>query len=138
MVRSMNSSMLNHSMAVHSDGQIEVMSGKTAPRIDPTSGSKGEHPDVGHVTVLRRGRHADGLPRYVAVPSPLYAIQSTYLGLDCKAFSVSDPSRPGFAPHALATDGEARGLDARRTPLARLDEVRRDAEGMRGEANAGL
>jgi len=116
---------LNHSMAVHSDGQIEVMTGKTPPRIDPTSGSKGEHPDIGHVTAHRRGRHAEGLPRYVAIPSPLYATQPTYLGLDYKAFSVSDPSRPEFAPLGLAVDGAARGLDARRTLLARLDEVRR-------------
>jgi uncharacterized protein (DUF1501 family) len=116
---------LNHEMAVHSDGQIEVMTGKTPSRIDPTSMSKSEHPDIGHITGQRRGPHPEGLPRYVAMPSPLYATRPTYLGLDSKAFAVSDPSRPGFAPLGVALDGAARGLDDRRTLLVQLDDARR-------------
>src|SRR5262249_37251720 len=119
---------LNHEMAVHSDGQIEVMTGKTPARIDPTSNSKSEHPDVGHITAHHRGRDAEGLPRYVAIPAPLYATPPNYVGLDCKAFSVSDPSLPGFAPLGLALDGAARGLDGRRALLTCLDERRRAAD----------
>src|SRR5262249_11126904 len=103
---------LNHEMAVHSDGQIEVMTGKTPARIDPTSTSKSDHPDIGHITGHRRGPHREGMPHYVAIPSPLYATRPAYLSLDSRAFAVSDPSRPGFAPLGVAVDGAARRLDA--------------------------
>src|SRR5262249_14769939 len=116
---------LNHEMAVHSDGQIEVMTGKTPPRIDPTSNSKSDHPDIGHITGDRRGFHPAGLPRYVAIPSPLYATRPTYLGAGSKVFVVSDPSVSRMASLGVAVDGAARGLDARRLLLAQLDEARR-------------
>ncbi len=115
---------LHHTMAVHSDGQIEVMTGKTPTRIDPTSNSKSDHPDIGHITGHQRRPHPEGLPRYVAIPSLLYATRPTYLGTDAKAFLVPDPSRPGFSPLSVAVDGPARGLDARRQLLSELDEAR--------------
>jgi uncharacterized protein (DUF1501 family) len=115
---------LNHAMSAHSDGQIEVMTGKTPARPDPTSTSVGDHPDVGHVVSERRGLGPWGLPRYVAIPSPLYATRPGYLGLGHKSFVTGDPSQPGFAPMSLAVDGGARALDARGRLLAGFDAVR--------------
>ena len=78
---------LNHTMSAHSDGQIEVMTGKTPLREDPTSQSIGDHPDIGHIVSQRRGPHPEGLPRYVALPQPLYATRPTYLGAAHQAFA---------------------------------------------------
>jgi len=119
---------LNHTMAVHSDGQIEVMTGKTPAQIDPTSNSKSDHPDIGHIVSHRRGPHPEGLPRYVTIPSPLYATRPSYLGAGVKSFALSDPARPGFAPLKVAVDGPARGLDDRRRLLSQFDEARRGVD----------
>ncbi len=127
---------LHHEMAVHSDGQIEVMTGKTPPRIDPTSNSKSDHPDIGHITSHRRGSRADGLPRYVAMPSPLYATQPTYLGTGVRPYTIADPTQPGFSPLGVAVSGPARNLDGRKDLLARLDAARRSIDRRAGEAEA--
>jgi hypothetical protein len=119
---------LNHEMSSHSDGQIEVMTGKTPPRPDPTSRSQSDHPDIGHILSHRRQPHPEGLPRYVAIPSPLYATRPTYLGQGYKAFALSDPARPGFAPFRIAVDGAARQLDARKHLMAQLDAVRQELD----------
>jgi len=116
---------LNHEMSAHSDGQIEVMTGKTPARPDPTSTSVGDHPDVGHIASERRGPHPEGIPRYVAMPSPLYATSPRYLGEDHKAFAISDPSASLYMPIKVVVDGEARTLDDRRRLLGHLDELRR-------------
>ena len=39
----------HHAMSSHSDGGIQVMTGKTPTVPDPTSTSKSTHPDFGHI-----------------------------------------------------------------------------------------
>ena len=39
----------HHTMASHSDGGIQVLTGKTPLVADPTSQSKSDHPDLGHL-----------------------------------------------------------------------------------------
>lgn len=119
---------LTHTMSVHSDGQIEVLTGKTPARIDPTSQSRSEHPDLGHIANERLQPRPDGLPRYVAMPSAPYATRPAYLGAGRAAFVPGDPSRPGFAPLRVAVDGAARSLDNRRGLLADLDHLQRRAD----------
>jgi hypothetical protein len=129
---------LNHEMSAHSDGQIEVMTGKTPARPDPTSTSVGDHPDIGSIVSERRGLHPAGLPRYVAVPRPLYATRPTYLGSGHRSFVVGDPDRPGYVPLSLAVDGEARILDNRRNLLDRFDAIRRDLDDRAASPGNGL
>ncbi|QDV36424.1 DUF1501 domain-containing protein [Tautonia plasticadhaerens] len=119
---------LNHAMSVHSDGQIEVMTGKAPTKVDPTSQSRGDHPDLGHITSHLRGLHPEGMPRYVAIPSALYATRPTYLGPGHAPFTVSDPSRDGFDPLKVAIDGGARSLEDRRGLLRQLDVLRRGVD----------
>jgi uncharacterized protein (DUF1501 family) len=83
------------------------------------------HPDIGHIASATRGAHAAGLPRYVAIPSPLYATRTRYLGEDHQAYVVQDPSAPGFAPVHVAVDGEARSLEKRLLLLEQLDACKR-------------
>src|ERR1041384_5910472 len=40
---------LHHEMASHNDGSIEVLTGKTPAKADPTSTAKSEHPDLGMI-----------------------------------------------------------------------------------------
>ena len=40
---------LHHTMSSHNDGSIEVLTGKTPTRPDPTSTAHSEHPDFGMV-----------------------------------------------------------------------------------------
>ena len=44
-------------MSSHTDGGIEVLTGKTPVRPDPTSQSKSEHPDVIVMDVVMPGRN---------------------------------------------------------------------------------
>ncbi len=118
---------VHHEMSSHSDGGIEVLTGKTPARPDPTSTSRSEHPDLGHVASRLRGPHADGLPQYVALPNKLYMTQPAYLGLAHSAFAAGDPSSPSYAPPNLqlvaGVDGSR--LDDRRTLLDQFDRMRR-------------
>lgn len=41
---------LHHTMSAHNDGSIEVLTGKTPARPDPTSTALSDHPDFGMVT----------------------------------------------------------------------------------------
>ena len=51
---------LHHTMSSHNDGSIEVLTGKTPARADPTSTAYSEHPDFGMVASKVRGLRADG------------------------------------------------------------------------------
>ena len=106
---------VHHGMTSHTDGGIEVLTGKTPDRPDPTSQSVGRHPDFGSVASKARGPHPDGLPRYVALPRKLYMTQPAYLGVQHGAFSAGDPSRPGWAPPSLrlAAGADGRFLERR-------------------------
>ena len=46
---------LHHTMSSHNDGSIEVLTGKTPARPDPTSTAQSEHPDFGMVASRLRG-----------------------------------------------------------------------------------
>ena len=85
---------LHHSMTSHSDGGIEIMTGKTPVRPDPSSSSKSEHPDLGSVASKLRGDHPLGLPRYVSIPREPYMTRPAYLGLQHASFEVADPGAP--------------------------------------------
>jgi len=116
---------LHHTMSSHTDGGIEVLTGKTPSRPDPTSTSKSEHPDLGSVLSKSRGIGASGVPPYVAVPNKLYMTRPTYLGLHHGAFDAGDPSANRYAPLArIAAGAEGRGLDDRRGLLRQLDRLR--------------
>ena len=117
---------VHHTMSSHSDGGIEVLTGKTPTRPDPTSTSKSEHPDLGSIAAKLRGPHPDAVPRYVAIPQPLYMTRPAYLGLHHGAFAIGDPSRPDFKPPSLqlAAGIEGKGLDDRRGLIRQLDRLR--------------
>src|SRR5262249_3143737 len=59
---------LHHTMSAHNDGSIEVLTGKTPIKPDPTSTAFSEHPDFGMITGRLRGPRVDGLPHYVRIP----------------------------------------------------------------------
>lgn len=121
---------VRHAMSSHSDGGIEVLTGKTPTRPDPTSTSKSEHPDLGSIASRAHGMHPRAIPRYVAIPAPTYMTRPAYLGVHHGPFVVGDPSSPDFKLPALqlATGTEANGLDDRRTLLRQLDLFRADLD----------
>lgn len=121
---------VHHEMSSHSDGGIEVLTGKTPTRPDPTSTSVSEHPDLGHVASRLRGLHPDGLPQYVALPYKLYMTQPAYLGLAHGAFAAGDPSSPSYTPPNLQLVAGVDGyrLDNRRMLLERFDRLRRELD----------
>jgi uncharacterized protein (DUF1501 family) len=126
---------VHHTMTSHSDGGIEVTTGKTPARPDPTSTSVGAHPDFGHVASKARGTHPAGLPRYVAVLGRLYMTQPAYLGLSHAPFLVGDPSQGSYLPPGMrpspAVDGRRR--EERRGLLRQFDGLRADLDA-RGNA----
>jgi hypothetical protein len=117
---------VHHTMSSHSDGGIEVLTGKTPTRPDPTSTSHSEHPDFGHVASRVRGMHPNALPRYVGIPGPQYMTRPTYLGLHHSAFASGDPSNAGYAPPHLTLARGVNGLrlDDRSGLLDRFDRLR--------------
>lgn len=117
---------VHHTMSSHTDGGIEVLTGKTPTRPDPTSTSKSEHPDLGSIAARLNGPHPDAIPRYVAIPQPLYMTRPAYLGLHHGAFAIGDPSKADFKPPALqlAAGVDGRLLDDRRGLIRQLDRLR--------------
>ena len=117
-------------MASHNDGSIEVLTGKTPTRADPTSTATSEHPDFGMIASRQRGPAPGGLPQYVGIPSPPFMTKPNYVGLSHKGFSTGDPSLPTFAPPNLHLSG---GINAgrfhdRRSLLTQFDAWRRDVD----------
>ena len=116
----------HHTMSSHSDGGIEVLTGKTPSKADPTSQSKSEHPDVGSVSSKWRGMSTAAAPPYVAIPNKLYMTRPTYLGLHHGPFEAGDPGGDKYVPPVgrLSTGIDGQGLDDRRSLLRQLDRVR--------------
>jgi hypothetical protein len=83
----------HHTMSAHNDGSIEVLTGKTPTRPDPTSQAHSEHPDFGMITSRLRGLRADGLPNYIGIPHQPFMTGPAYLGLNYKAFGT-DAAKP--------------------------------------------
>ncbi|MBI5761420.1 MAG: DUF1501 domain-containing protein [Planctomycetales bacterium] len=121
---------LHHEMASHNDGSIELLTGKTPSKADPTSTAKSEHPDFGMFTSRVRGAHAQGLPQYVGIPRQPFMTQSVYLGMSHQAFATGDPSVKDFRPPNLTIDAGTNGLrlDDRRGLVTQLDRLRRDLD----------
>ncbi len=118
---------LHHTMSAHNDGSIEVLTGRTPARPDPTSTAFSEHPDFGMVASRVRGLRGDGMPRYVGIPKQPFMTRPTYLGVAHSAFATGDPSAPDFRPPALKLVGGVNGrrLDDRRGLLRQFDGFRR-------------
>lgn len=121
---------LHHEMSAHNDGSIELLTGKTPSKADPTSTAKSEHPDFGMFTSRVRGLPADGLPQYVGIPRQPFMTQPVYLGMSHQAFATGDPSVGNFRPPNLTIDAGLNGsrLDDRRGLVAQLDRLRRDID----------
>ena len=125
---------LHHSMSAHNDGSIEVLTGKTPARPDPTSTSLSEHPDFGMVASRVRGIRADGMPRYVGIPRQPFMTRPTYLGLAHSAIPVGDPSASEFRLPSLTLAGglDGRRLEDRRGLQEQFDGLRRGLDGRGG------
>ena len=121
---------LHHTMSSHNDGSIEVLTGKTPAKADPTSTAVSEHPDFGMVASKVRGLRADALPQYVGIPTQPFMTRPAYLGLAHKAFAAGNPAAPSYAPPNLTLAGglNAQGLDDRKALLAQFDTLRRDVD----------
>ncbi len=121
---------LYHEMSAHNDGSIEMLTGKTPTRPDPTSQARSEHPDLGMITSRVRGPRPDGLPQYVGVQRAPFMTMPNYLGVAHKAFETGDPSRDGFAPPnlTLAAGVDLGRLEDRKGLVGQFDRFRRDLD----------
>ncbi len=88
---------LHHTMSSHSDGHIEVLTGKGPSRPDPGSNNHSEHPDFGMIASKLLGARRRGMPPYIGLPHPPLYTQPTYLGVEHKPFVGASGSfaRPG-------------------------------------------
>ncbi len=121
---------LHHTMSAHNDASIELLTGKTPAKPDPTSTSRSEHPDFGMFASKLLGGRPDGLPRYVGIPRQPFMTQPTYLGISHSAFATGDPSKEGYRPPNLSLSAGVDGhrLDDRRGLLAQFDRMRREVD----------
>lgn len=128
---------LHHDIGIHSDGGIIVLTGKRPSKLDPTSGSKSEHPDFGSVASKVRGYGQSAMPPYVAIPSKPYMTLPAYLGLSHSPFEAGDPSAVKYQlPHLkLAAGINGQGLINRRQLLQQFDRFRSGAD-QRGSLTA--
>jgi len=121
---------LHHEMSAHNDGSIELLTGKTPERPDPTSTARSEHPDFGMVASKVRGSRLDGLPNYVGIPRQPFMTRPVYLGLAHSAVAAGNPADAAYKPPnlSLAAGVDARRLDQRRGLLPQFDRLRRDLD----------
>ncbi|MDG1898082.1 MAG: DUF1501 domain-containing protein [Fuerstiella sp.] len=121
---------LHHTMSSHSDGGIEVLTGKTPTKPDPTSTSKSEHPDLGSVASRIHGMNRRAIPPYVSIPNKLYMTRPQYVGRHHAAFEAGDPSSKSFrAPLVDVVSGrDGLGLNDRKRLLGQLDKFRSDVD----------
>ena len=121
---------LHHTMSAHNDGSIEVLTGKTPIRPDPTSTALSDHPDFGMVASRVRGVRSDGMPCYVGIPRQPFMTRPNYLGVAHSAFATGDPSAPSFRPPGLTLVAGVDGhrLEDRRGLLEQFDGLRRGLE----------
>lgn len=121
---------VHHTMTAHNDGGIEVLTGKTPTRPDPTSTSFSEHPCFGSHTSRLRGFGDGMMPPYVAIPGRLHMVTPTYLGAHCGPMNTGDPSQPNYRlqsaglPAGVGVDR----LDDRRGLRDHFDALRRDLD----------
>ncbi len=121
---------VHHEMASHNDGSIEMLTGKTPLRADPTSTAVSEHPDLGMVASRMRGPGPGGMPSYVGIPTKPFMTRPQYLGVSHTAFETGDPSVENFKPANLKLDA---GIDASRLAdrhglMTQFDRFRRSVD----------
>ncbi|GIS59488.1 MAG: hypothetical protein CM1200mP2_17130 [Planctomycetaceae bacterium] len=118
---------LHHEMSAHNDGSIEVLTGKTPDKPDPTSQARSKHPDFGMVASRVRGPRPDGLPQYFGVHRSPFMTKPTYPGLSHQAFHTGDPTKKNYAPQnlTLAAGVDGKRLDDRRSLVNQFDRFRR-------------
>ncbi len=121
---------LHHEMSSHNDGSIEILTGKTPDRPDPTSTARSPHPDFGMIASRVRESHPTGIPQYVGIPTKPFMTDPTYLGLNCNAYATGDPSVANFRPPNLSLDAgvNASRLDDRRWLVGQLDRLQQRME----------
>ncbi|REJ74384.1 MAG: DUF1501 domain-containing protein [Planctomycetota bacterium] len=121
---------MHHKMSAHNDGSIEVLTGKTPAREDPTSQAISEHPDFGMVASRIRNAQARGIPQYVGAQKAPFMTRPVYLGVSHKAFETGNPAADDYEPRNLSlSDGmNLQRLEDRRGLLNQFDRFRRDAE----------
>ena len=121
---------MHHKMSAHNDGSIEVLTGKTPSRADPTSQAISEHPDFGMVTSRLRNARANGLPQYVGAQKAPFMTRPVYLGVSHKAFETGNPAAEDYEPRNLKlSDGmNLQRLEDRRGLLEQFDRYRRGAD----------
>lgn len=121
---------VHHTMTSHTDGGIEVLTGKTPARPDPTSTSVSQHPDFGAVASKVRGFGSSTMMPYVSIPSRLGMVQPAYLGAHHAAFSTGTIGTNGPSASSLAPLRESSGqrLRERRSLRDRFDVLRRDVD----------
>jgi hypothetical protein len=121
---------LHHEMSAHNDGSIELLTGKTPTRPDPTSTAMSEHPDFGMITSRVRGMAPGSMPQYAAIPHKPFMTQPVYLGVQHTAFATGDPSVAGFRPPNLSLNAGLNGdrLTDRRGLLQQFDRYRRELD----------
>lgn len=121
---------LHHEMSAHNDGSIELLTGKTPDRPDPTSTARSLHPDFGMITSRLRPAPADGMPQYIGIPTKPFMTDTTYLGLNCNAYVTGDPSVANFRPPNLSLDlgMNASRLGDRQGLVGQLDRLQRQRE----------
>lgn len=116
---------LHHEMSAHNDGSIELLTGKTPARPDPTSLALSDHPDFGMIASRVRGRHERGMPQYVGIPTKPFMTRPGYLGLSHTAYVTGNPAVERFqAPNlTLAAGVSAERLADRRFLIGQLDRI---------------
>ena len=115
----------HHEMASHSDGGIQVLTGKAPPVPDPTSQSKSLHPDFGHVASHFRSSSSSGIPKYITLPSPPYMTRPTYIGVQHRGLAAGDPANENYQSPIQITGGlNGERLSDRKSLLTELDRFR--------------
>jgi len=121
---------LHHQLPNHNDGSIEVLTGKTPARPDPTSTNVSEHPDFGMIAAELRRDAPSAMPGYIGVPRVPFMVRPNYLGISARGFDAGDPSTAVYAPPNLALDRELTQdrLKARNSLKSYLDAMRRQLD----------
>jgi hypothetical protein len=121
---------LHHEMASHNDGSIELLTGKTPAKPDPTSTAFSEHPDLGMVVSRMRRPGLGGMPQYVGIPTKPFMTRTTYLGVSHTAYEAGNPAVDNFRPPNLSLNSGLNGarLDDRQMLWQQLDRYRRELD----------